>query len=149
MGLRSLSIDRYKIVSIDTEKRARWILELDPLNWVILHTNADALSRRPQDPEAGMGNNALPEATPQVNAKDTGGESTAPQTDTLWAQPTAADPQASDGLSLGQQIERDSSSDDLSFVHALSHDGIGMRELQQADPDIGRVLEWIERSGSR
>lgn len=55
LGLRGMSIDKDP-----TGKRARWLLELDPFNWVIKHkdgqwhTNADALSRRSQDPEPGM-----------------------------------------------------------------------------------------------
>uniref|UniRef100_A0AAV2JF16 Reverse transcriptase RNase H-like domain-containing protein n=1 Tax=Knipowitschia caucasica TaxID=637954 RepID=A0AAV2JF16_KNICA len=47
LGLRGMSID-----NDPTGKRGRWILELDPFNWAIIHKdgsrhlNADALSRR-------------------------------------------------------------------------------------------------------
>ncbi|KAK3510443.1 hypothetical protein QTP70_006846 [Hemibagrus guttatus] len=50
LAIRRLSIDD------PTGRRGRWILELDPLNWVIVHKdgkqhkNADALSRRPDAP---------------------------------------------------------------------------------------------------
>lgn len=84
-----------------------------------------------------------------MNAVGTNRESSVPQTDTLLSQPPAVDPQASDLTTGGQHVEMDSESDDLSFMHALSHDGTGMKELQRTDPDIGRVLDWIERSESR
>ncbi|KAK3510273.1 hypothetical protein QTP70_032592, partial [Hemibagrus guttatus] len=51
IAIRCLSID-----DDPTGRRGRWILELDPLNWVIVHKdgkqhkNADALSRRPDTP---------------------------------------------------------------------------------------------------
>ncbi|KAK3506113.1 hypothetical protein QTP70_002660, partial [Hemibagrus guttatus] len=51
LAIRCLSID-----DDPTGRRGRWILELDPLNWVIVHKdgkqhkNADALSRRPDTP---------------------------------------------------------------------------------------------------
>lgn len=84
LGLHGMSIDKDP-----TRRRARWILELDPFNWVIQHkdgqrhTNADALSRRPQDPEPGMVNdNSQEETTPSV-----------PQTDTLLYQPPTVNPQ--------------------------------------------------------
>lgn len=50
MGLRKIPIDNDR-----TGRRARWALELDPFEWTVMHreghshSNADALSRRPDD----------------------------------------------------------------------------------------------------
>ncbi|KAL0157405.1 hypothetical protein M9458_048651, partial [Cirrhinus mrigala] len=55
LALRRMSID-----NDPTGRRARWILELDPLNWVIVHKdghqhkNADALSCRPEESDMDM-----------------------------------------------------------------------------------------------
>lgn len=48
-----------------------------------------------------------------------------------------------------QSVEVDSEAHDLSFMHAFSHDGTEMRELQQADPDINQILDWMGISGSQ
>lgn len=67
LALRRLSID-----DDPTGRRARWILELDPLNWVIVHKdgqhhkNADALSRRPETPDTNVVENSVKGAL-QVN----------------------------------------------------------------------------------
>ncbi|KAK3568728.1 hypothetical protein QTP86_014757, partial [Hemibagrus guttatus] len=64
-----LAIRRLSIDDDPTGRRGRWILELDPLNWVIVHKdgkqhkNSDALSRRPDTPspseaEASVGESA-------------------------------------------------------------------------------------------
>ena len=48
-------------MALDTDptgRRSRWVLELDPFNWVMVHKdrarhrNADALSRRPVPPDS-------------------------------------------------------------------------------------------------
>ena len=138
-----------------TGKRARWILELDPFNWVIRHkhghqhANADALSRRPPDPESEVIEGRSQEATIQVNAIGSDRESNVSQPDIPLSQSPAGSPHIFDTTTGGQCVEMDSRSDDLSFVHALSHDGAGVIELQQADPDISRVMDWIEGNGSR
>lgn len=145
LGLRSMSVDKDP-----TGKRARWVLELDPFNWVIQHkdgqqhTNADALSRRPQKSESAMVNHNSEEAVIQVNAIVEDRDSNVPQSDTLPIQQSAVNAQAT-----GQQMVTDSELDDWLDVPALSHEGAGLRVLQQADPDIAKVLEWMERNGSR
>ncbi|KAK9513172.1 hypothetical protein VZT92_026730 [Zoarces viviparus] len=143
LGLRTMSIDKDP-----TGRRARWILELDPFNWVIQHkngkqhTNADALSRRPQDPLAGTVNDASREVATQVTAVGLDRESGVPQADSLLTPSSAANLPTSDLITGGQPLEPDSEISDLSFIHALSHDGTGLKELQQADPDIATVFDW-------
>lgn len=141
LGLRGMSIDKDP-----TGRRARWILELDPFNWVIQHKqgrqhiNADVLSRRPQNPG---------ETAAQVNAVGSDRESGVPQSDTMSAQPPAADPCTSDLTTGGRRADTNGEPDDMSVIYALSHDGTGLKELQRSDQEIGAVLDWIERSGSR
>lgn len=72
-----------------------------------------------------------------------------PLTDSQLFQPPTVDLQTSDSTTGEQCVEVDSEAHDLSFMHALSHDGTEMRELQQADPDINQILDWMGRSGSR
>lgn len=42
-----------------------------------------------------------------------------------------------------------SATDYLSFIYALTYDGVGVKELQWADTDISQVLDWIEKGGSK
>ena len=92
-------------------------------------------------------NNTHPEAAAQVNLVGSDTEPLGPRSDILPSPPSAVDPCTSD-LTTGQQVDTDSESDML-FMHALSHDGTGIRELQKTDPDTSAVLQWIEGSGSR
>ena len=150
LGLRGMSIDKDPMGC-----RARWILELDPYNWMIQHkdgqrhTNADALSQRPRDPGASVVNVTTGEATTQVNVIGSDKEPRVPQTDTQLLQTPTGNPQTSDFDTGEQRVERNSETQDLSFMHALSHDGTEMGELQQADPDTNQVLDWMESSCSR
>lgn len=89
-------------MSIDkdpTGKRARWILELDPFNWVIQHKegqqhkNANAFSRRLHAPETSIVNDFS--RTTQVNAIDSGGDLSASQSGTLLSLPPAVSHQGS------------------------------------------------------
>ena len=72
LGLRGLSIDKDPI-----GKRARWMLELDPFNWIVQHrdgqqhANADALSRRPLVAEMGVGRALTHDRAIQIHAIDT------------------------------------------------------------------------------
>ena len=50
----------------------------------------------------------------------------------------------SDLLTGVQPVGMDGDADDRSFMHALSHDGIGMR-----DTDIETVLDWVAEGGVR
>ncbi|KAL0151982.1 hypothetical protein M9458_052700 [Cirrhinus mrigala] len=67
LALRKMSID-----DDPTGRRPRWILELDPLNWVIVHKdghqhkNADALSRHPEESDTDVVEGSV-ESALQVN----------------------------------------------------------------------------------
>uniref|UniRef100_A0AAV2MQ11 Reverse transcriptase n=1 Tax=Knipowitschia caucasica TaxID=637954 RepID=A0AAV2MQ11_KNICA len=111
LGLRGMSID-----NDPTGKRGRWILELDPFNWAIIHKdgsrhlNADALSRRPAE--------ATAPAIDCVNVIDVGGANSHDQArESLPSSP----------------------------VYSLCCDEARLRSLQQDDPDIRVVLGWLER----
>ena len=93
------------------------------------HVNADALSRRPQNPGSGVVNNTHQETAAQVNSVGSDTEPLVPLSDMFSSPPSAVDPCTSD-LTTGQQVDTDSESD-MSFMHALSHDGTGLRELQK------------------
>uniref|UniRef100_A0AAV2LVC5 Reverse transcriptase RNase H-like domain-containing protein n=1 Tax=Knipowitschia caucasica TaxID=637954 RepID=A0AAV2LVC5_KNICA len=102
LGLRGMSID-----NDPTGKRGRWILELDPFNWAIIHKdgsrhlNADALSRRPAE--------ATAPAIDCVNVIDVGGANSHDQArESLPSSP----------------------------VYSLCCDEARLRSLQQDDPDI-------------
>lgn len=60
------------------------------------HTNADALSRRPQDPGLGMGNDDSPEVTTLVNAVGSDRETGTPQADSQLTQPSTRNVPTSD-----------------------------------------------------
>ena len=94
-----------------------------------------------------MVNHTHQETAAQVNSVGSDTEPLVPRSDILSSPPSAVDPCSYD-LPTGQQVDTDSESD-MSFIHALSHDGTGIRELQKTDPDTSAVLQWIEGSGSR
>ncbi|XP_061765808.1 uncharacterized protein LOC133558442 [Nerophis ophidion] len=148
LGLRGMSIDKDP-----TGRRARWILELDPYNWSMQHkdgkrhTNADAVSRRPQNPEPSVVNTG--EKTTHVNVIGSDIEPSVPQPLTQLLQTPTRKPPTFDLRTGAQHVENSSGAQDLSFKHALSHDGTELRGLQRADPDINQVLDWMERCGSR
>ncbi len=150
LGLRGMSIDKDP-----TGRRARWILELDPFNWVIKHkhgqqhANADALSRRPPEYESEAPDSCQQEMVALVNTIDSGQESNVPQSDPSGPQLPAGSLQATDASTGGQCRDMNGESDNLSFLYSLSQDGAGVKELQQADSDISRVLDWLGSNGSR
>ena len=71
-------------------------------------------------------NNTHQETAAQVNSVGSDTEPLVPRSDILSSPPSAVDPCTSD-LTTGQQVDTDSESD-MSFMHALSHDGTGIRE---------------------
>ncbi|KAK7877977.1 hypothetical protein WMY93_031357, partial [Mugilogobius chulae] len=123
-GLRGMSIDKDP-----SGKRARWILELDPYNWILQHkdghshTNADSLSRRP-DRSAG-------DTAAVINVVES---SPAPPCDNISE---SAAPQPTAPVSGGQRLR------------TLLDDRDFLAMQQQSDPDISVVLDWITVGGSR
>lgn len=111
LGLRGMSIDKHP-----TGRRARWILELDPYNWIIQHmdgqrhTNADALSQRLQDPEPSVVKVTAREANAQVNTIDLDREPSVSLMDSQLFQPPTVDPQTSDSTTGEQRVEVDGGS---------------------------------------
>ncbi len=89
LDLRGMSIDRDP-----TGKRAGWILELDPFNWLIQHkdgrrnTNADALSQRPQESEPDVVTVTSQQAIAHMNTIGSDRESVVSNSDTLSQAPS-------------------------------------------------------------
>lgn len=114
LGLRKLNID-----NDPTGRRGRWILELDPFNWDIIHKdgsrhlNADALSRRPANPTDPM--------IDVVNVVESGVEDCIGHVDELLP-PVSPSP-----------------------VYSLCCDEARLQSLQRVDPDINTVLGWLEK----
>ena len=83
------------------------MLELHPVNWVMQHkegqwhVNADALSRRPQNP--GSGDEWHPSDTEQSDIM-------------LSSPPSAVDPGCTSDLTTGEQVDTDRGSD-MSFMY--------------------------------
>ena len=133
LGLRRLPIDNDR-----TGRRSRWALELDPYDWVIvhksgvLHTNADALSRCPEAPVTlvSSGTQTLGTAD-SVSASVCSVETPLEVSNEIPNAGVPASPEAT-------------VHDDEVLVQALSHDGSDIRQLQQEDPDIRWVLEWLK-----
>lgn len=150
LGLRGMSIDKDP-----TGRRARWILELDPFNWVMKHkhghqhANADALSRRPPEYESEATDSCQQEMAAHVNTIDSEQEAPAPPSHPPGPHLPAGGLQAADAATRGQYRDMNREPDDLSFLSSLSQDGAGVAELQRADPDTSRVLDWIGSNGSR
>ncbi|KAK7922815.1 hypothetical protein WMY93_009717 [Mugilogobius chulae] len=118
LGLRNMTLD-----NDPTGRRGRWILELDPFNWSIIHKdgsrhlNADALSRRPADPTGP--------APGVVNVVEPGGADCTKHANDLLP-PASPTP-----------------------LYSLCCDEARLRSLQRADPDISTVLEWLVKDISR
>ncbi|KAI2665719.1 Retrovirus-related Pol polyprotein [Labeo rohita] len=130
-------------MSIDddpTGRRARWILELDPLNWVIVHKdghqhkNADALSRRPEESDMDVVEGSVKSAL-QVNVVSSD------QTDiNISCSPEVVD-------SAGDvTMEKSNNLEGMSPFNALSHSLSDIRVMQNVDPDIKTALSWVEHS---
>lgn len=131
LALRRMSID-----DDPTGRRARWILELDPLNWVIVHKdgrhhkNADALSRRPETLEMNVAEDIVERAL-QVNVVSSY------QTDITHsskAKDSTGDMTAEDPLEH---------SGGMSPIDVLSHSLSDIRAMQAADTDINTALSWV------
>ncbi|KAI5610196.1 hypothetical protein C0J50_5549, partial [Silurus asotus] len=136
LALRRMSID-----NDPTGRRGRWILELDPLNWVIVHKdghcngNADALSRRPES-------SSLSEAEPSgKGVLDVNVVSSARMDTDI---PCSSDVPASTGA--GAAVGSLSNSDRGSHINTLSYSVSDIRAMQHADPDILTVLGWVAQS---
>ena len=121
LGLRRMAID-----NDPTGRRCRWVLELDPFDWVMVHKdgarhkNADALSRRPVSPD--------------------------------FVEPDAP----SAGLCAVASVEvsdhsppADGAQTEPVPVYSLSGGGAELRSAQREDPDIGVVLSWLEQGRVR
>ena len=143
LGLRRLSIDNDR-----TGRRSRWALELDPYDWVIVHksgaqhTNADALSRRP-DPYAVQMDCDAPGATHTL--VDTGTQTV--MNNDPGAVCTVDTPTTSPAADLSSRLRSPpdpQAPTDQALIYTLSHNGSNVRELQQKDADIGQVLFWLE-----
>ena len=114
LGLKRMAID-----SDPTGRRGRWVLELDPFNWSIVHKdgpshkNADALSRRPVSP-------ASPEVTTDhvVSSVEC----------TSFSSGTQSEPQP---------------------AYALCRTNFELQAAQRQDPDVSVVLTWLEHSAAR
>ena len=145
LSLRRLSIDNDR-----TGRRSRWALELDMYDWKIVHksgaqhTNADALSRRP-DLDAGQTNCDAPGATcglvhtsTQTGCYDDLG--VVCTVDTPTTDPVEG-PSSSSSSSSHPDLQAHT---DQALIYTLSHNGSDVRELQRKDTDIGQVLAWLE-----
>lgn len=117
LGLRHMAID-----NDPTGRRSRWVLELDPFDWVMVHKdgsrhiNADTLSRRPVPPES---------VEPQASSAG------------LCAVTTGETPDHSPSAD-GAPAEQIS-------VYSLCGSEAEFLSLQREDPDIGTVLGWLEQ----
>ncbi len=133
LALRRMSID-----DDPTGRRARWILELDPLNWVIVHKdgqhhkNADSLSRRPETPDTKVADNNVKGALQVnvVNSNQTGIDTT----HSSEVKNLPGDATAENSLD---------NSDGTSPINALSHSLSEIRAMQNADLDIKTALSWV------
>ncbi|CAL9701656.1 unnamed protein product [Knipowitschia caucasica] len=165
LGLRGMSIDKDP-----SGKRARWILELDPYNWSMQHkegrrhTNADALSRRPEE---------VLGPAPLVNVISS---SPAPHSAPIDAQvrvhfppvpslpvpsppvpsppvpsPPAPSPPAPSPPAPSPPAPSPPGAPPVGGErwHSLMGDSDYIARLQREDPDIGTVLDWIRAGGSR
>ena len=143
-----LSLRRLQIDNDRTGRRSRWALELDPYNWEIIHkagarhTNADALSRRPDPGAEDRDQDAAEERQTLVDA----GTQTA-----RIEEPTVVcaieTPLATPAAGVGPQatpLSVPSAPSDQAMFYSLSHDGSSIRELQRMDADIGEALSWLE-----
>lgn len=143
LGLRRLPIDNDR-----TGRRSRWALELDPYDWVIVHksgaqhTNADALSRRPDPYAVQMDCDAPGAAHTLVNT----GTQTVMENDpsAVCAVDTPATIPTTDLSSSPHSPPDLQTPTDQALIYTLSHNGSTVRELQQKDADIGQVLSWLE-----
>ena len=117
LGLRRMALD-----NDPTGRRSRWVLELDPFDWGMVHKdgsrhkNADALSRRPVSPDPV-----------EPNAPSAG----------LC---TVASVEASD-----HSLPADGAQTEPVPVYSLCGSGAELQSLQREDPDIGTVLTWLEQ----
>ncbi|KAI4871629.1 hypothetical protein NFI96_008439, partial [Prochilodus magdalenae] len=150
VGLRKIPIDNDR-----TGRRARWALELDSFEWTVLyregqkHSNADALSRRPD----GNGPKDLEMTTIQAtNSKSIERESdSVPHSSFGPAQHHStfysADLQPVTGTVTLQMPQLSSSASQCSsevtsstLVLQLTEDDL--REKQQQDPFLSEVMRW-------
>ena len=119
LGLRRMALD-----NDPTGRRCRWILELDPFDWVMVHkdgsrhTNADALSRRPVTPDC-------------ATEVDSGVHVVAALEE--------------DGLSPSLEATQVEPDPVYSFSGSDTEVLLGQRE----DSDIRTVLDWLEQGGRR
>ncbi|KAG1940175.1 thy-1 membrane glycoprotein [Pimephales promelas] len=132
LALRRMSID-----DDPTGRRGRWILELDPLNWVIVHKdgkqhkNADALSRRPEPPGPSEAEASVKEVL-EVNVVSSG------QTDDI-----TRSSEVTDSAGDATAVNAHDNSDCMSSMNVLSHSLSDIRAMQHADPDIKTVLSCM------
>lgn len=147
LGLRRLPIDNDR-----TGRRSCWALELDPYDWVIVHksgtqhTNADALSRRPDPSTEQVDCEGTARTLVSTGTQTTGGKATCAVCAIDTPSPTTA---SAGDLSPGPHSPPDPPANaDQALICALSHNGSSVRELQQRDGDIEQVLVWLE-SGQR
>lgn len=136
-----LALRRMSIEDDPTGRRARWLLELDPLNWVIehkkgsQHKNADALSRRPVTPDLKDVETVV-ELVRDVNVVS------AEQSNNYISCSTKTAEVAEEGT----VTDSSSSADNIMSLSELSCDAADIVAMQQNDPDIDTVRYWVERS---
>lgn len=137
-----LALRRMSIEDDPTGRRGRWIMELDPLNWVIIHKegnqhkNADALSRRPETPDP-VGTKSSSNCMSEVNVVSSG----QPSSDKSCPSTVVRSPREKTAAHLPDFPDSDTVS-----MNALSFNTLDIRASQQADPDIRIVLNWAEQS---
>ncbi|KAI4887649.1 hypothetical protein NFI96_026195 [Prochilodus magdalenae] len=141
-----LSLRRTALDNDPTGRRGRWILELEPYNWDIVHKdgqrhmNADALSRRPERDCLADSNKDCTKAVVGINtihAATPGPQSQGPLPH------ERASTSSENGVVAGKKRKKTS---DLSLLLGLAPDVVGIKALQEADGDIGVVLNWMESS---
>jgi len=135
-----LGLRRMALANDPTGRRPRWILELDPLNWDMVHKdgqhhmNADALSRRPER-----------DCPADVN---TGHTDTVVGINTIHPAPsdsTTSSPQSDSGSCTSSEdfAETEPMGKEPSLL-TLAHDVTDIKAQQEADADIQVVRGWIE-----
>ncbi|KAG1924642.1 hypothetical protein F2P79_026035, partial [Pimephales promelas] len=135
-----LALRRMSIEDDPTGRRARWLLELDPLNWVIehkkgnQHKNADALSRRPVTPDMKDVETVVKEV------RDVNVVSAEQSNNNISCSATAE--VAEEGTVTNSSFTADT----VMSLSELSCDAADIVAMQQNDPDINTVRQWVERS---
>lgn len=147
LGLHPFTIvtdHRLPWLPIDNDRtgwRRRWALELDSYDWGTVHksgvhhTNAAALSRRP-DNDAEMMDGGSPGAVCVLvhKATQTGTEDDPSTVSAVDFPALIAAPVEDSGSGTGA---------DRAWICALAHDGSSVKKLKQCDTDIDHVLAWL------